>query len=122
MALDEDRAKDHIQKLKGKLEASSTSPLQLNGGLLSQVQQLQESGHATVGFKGVSEFDAIISVAKPTVATELGENPEEVVHGEEVDVKVLFPNLMLTYPFSQAHITHIRTLARRLTEQSNGNE
>ncbi len=42
--LDDNRKKDHIKKIVGKLESTKGDPLKLNGGLLEQIQQLQLSG------------------------------------------------------------------------------
>jgi hypothetical protein len=50
--LDESRKLDHIRKLQGKAQAPISDPLRLDGGFLTAVQQLQESGHSKVGFTG----------------------------------------------------------------------
>lgn len=115
-ALDEARAMDHIRKVKGKLEAIEADPLVLEGGLLTQIQQLQQSGHARAGFKGVADHGIQVSVSKPEKTMELGEDDENVVHGEEVDVKVEFPGMRVHYPFQQGHVTHVRTIARRFLD------
>jgi hypothetical protein len=116
MELDEDRAKDHIRKIKGKVEAVESKPLVLEGGFLTQVQQLQKSGHAKVGYKGVMDNGVRISVSKPQNTRELGDEIKDVVHGEELDVKVEFPGFRMRYPFDQKHVTDVRTVARRLTD------
>jgi len=117
--LNDSRALDHIQKIKGKAEATEASPLKLAGGFLSQIQELQQSGHAKIGYKGVADFGVLISVSKPDKALELEEDEENVAHGENLDVKVDFPRMRISYPFQQAHITQVRTIARRFLDEEN---
>lgn len=117
--LDDDRARDHIKKIYGKLDGSVATPLELNGGLLTQIQQLQQSGHSKVGFKATSNGGAEIQIPKPRDRRELAENEEELVVGEEAHLRIEFKNARLTYPFHQGHITDLRTIIRDLTEEKN---
>ena len=116
-ALDEARAVDHIKRIKGVAEASEADPMSLDGGFLTQIQELQQSGHAKVGYKAVADNGIQISVSKPNEAMELDTDHESVVHGENVDVKVVFPRMRIYYPFDQGHITQLRTIARRFLNE-----
>ena len=111
--LDKSRARDHIAKIVGRAEATEAKPLVLDGGFLSAVQQLQQSGHAKVGFKGRTSRGTIVSVAKPEKPHELSESGEEIVYGEQVDIRVKFPISRLKYPFDQSHITDVRSIIRQ---------
>lgn len=108
------RARDHIKTINGKAQSTEADPMQLNDGFLSGVQQLQQSGHARAGFKGRTEDGVLVNAPKPRDASALPENEE--AQGEEVDVR-LSVDEKVEYPFSQAHVTHIRTAARRLRNE-----
>jgi hypothetical protein len=112
LALDESRALDHIRKISGKATATPAHPLTLNGGFLTSVQQLQKSGHAKVGFVGLTEDNIEVKVQKPGQTTELSEDGEEAVWGENVGVKINIPGKH-DYPFPQSHVTLIRKIARK---------
>ena len=62
--LDESRKLDHIKKINGAAHGAISDPLTLDGGFLTAVQQLQQSGHAKVGFRGVTS-DKKIEVSVP---------------------------------------------------------
>jgi len=115
-ALDESRKLDHIRKIKGKVEAVPAQPLALQGGFLTQIQELQQSGHAKVGYRGIADHDIEVSVSKPTEPMALGDEGSEVIHGEELDVKVVFQSTPFTYPPGQGHVTQVRTIARRFLD------
>lgn len=113
--LDAARAKDHIRRILGKVEGTKSNPLALNGGFLNEVQQLQQSGHAKVGFKGFGDNDIAVEVTKPKHAHDMSDADEEnLAPGEQVDVKVEVPGSRLDYPFKNATFTQLRTIIRRL--------
>lgn len=114
--LDANRAKDHVRRLKGKAEGTTANPIKLNGGIMSAVQELQQSGHAKVGFKGSTSDGVEVIVPKPADAHELAANENDVVHGEDVAVKVNFPNLRFQYPLGQGHITNLRAIIKALKD------
>jgi len=119
LALDESRKKDHISKIIGTAHATPSNPMQLDGGFLTAVQQLQESGHSRVGFTGVThDGKAEVRVPKPSKPRMLSSSSEETVTGENVDVRIIFPGLKTQYPFTQSHVTEIRTIARQFSELS----
>jgi len=113
--LDEARAKDHIRKITGRLEGKKTEPLKLEGGFLTEVQQLQQSGHAKVGYKGYADNDMAIEVAKPKEARELEDEPAPGSREQEVDIRVEVAGRRIEYPFPPGTFTQLRTIVRRLT-------
>jgi hypothetical protein len=115
LALDESRKLDHIKKLSGKASAPAASPLRLDGGFLTSVQQLQQSGHAKVGFVGRTDEGTEVKVPKPVRTTELSEDEDETVRNENVGVRINIPE-KLEYPFNQAYVTRIRKVARQFLE------
>ncbi len=110
--LDESRKLDHIKKLSGKASAPPSSPLTLDGGFLTSVQQLQQSGHAKVGFVGRTDEGTEVKVPKPGRTTELSEDEDESVQHENVGVRINIPE-KLDYPFNQAYVTRKRKVARQ---------
>lgn len=114
MRLDEERARDHIRKWRGKAEATPSNPIQLGGGLLTAIQQLQQSGHATIGFKGVTQDNVAVSVPRQRAAIEMTADASD--ESVEVDVK-LSVDQKIEYPVTQSHVTHIRTAARHLKDE-----
>jgi hypothetical protein len=112
LKLDESRKLDHIKKLSGRVTAPPSAPLALAGGFLTSVQELQQSGHARVGFVGQTDEGTEVQVQKPGRVTELAEKDDESVHGENVGVRINVTE-KLDYPFSQAYVTRIRTIARQ---------
>jgi hypothetical protein len=113
--LDESRALDHIKKLSGKVTAPPSAPLTLDGGFLTSVQQLQQSGHVKVGFVGRTDDDTEVKVPKPTTTTELSDDEEESVRAENVGVRINIQEKS-AYPFNQAYVTRIRKVARQFME------
>ena len=83
----------------------------LNGGFLTSIQELQQSGHAKVGFVGLTEEKVEIKVQKPGKVTELSEDGKESVWGEDVGVKISIPGKH-QYPFPKSHVMQIRKIAR----------
>jgi hypothetical protein len=113
-SLDESRKLDHIKKILGTASASSSSPMKLNGGLLTAIQQLQQSGHCKVGFTGLSENDVEVKVPKPSKTTKLASDPQDSVPGEEVDVVINFKSAKrIEYPFPKSHVDQVRRIANQ---------
>ncbi|UYO52271.1 hypothetical protein [Rhodopseudomonas palustris] len=112
LKLDQSRKLDHIKKLTGKAMASPSSPLSLDGGFLTSVQQLQQSGHAKVGFVGQTDEGVQVKVPKPGRVTELSDDDAEPVRDENVGVRINITEKQ-EYPFSQAYVSRIRKVARQ---------
>ncbi|SDS01491.1 hypothetical protein [Bradyrhizobium canariense] len=112
LKLDESRKLDHIKKISGKATAPSSEPMTLEGGFLTSVQQLQQSGHAKVGFVGRTDEGTEVKVPKPGRTTELAVDEEDSVRDESVGVRINVPE-KLAYPFNQAYVTRIRKIARQ---------
>ncbi|WFU28447.1 hypothetical protein QA649_20160 [Bradyrhizobium sp. CB1717] len=117
LKLDESRKLDHIKKISGKATAPSSAPMTLEGGFLTSVQQLQQSGHAKVGFVGRTDEGTEVKVPKPGKTTELAEDEEDSVRNESVGVRIKVPE-KLDYPFNQAYVTRIRKIARQFEEST----
>lgn len=112
LKLDQSRKLDHIKKLSGKATAPPSTPLKLEGGFLTSVQQLQQSGHAKVGFVGRTDEGIEVQVSKPTKTTELPEDEEKSVREENVGVRINVTE-KLEYPFNQIYVMRIRKIARQ---------
>lgn len=114
LELDEQRKRDHIKRFSGKLKANKDDKLELLGGLLTAIQQLQKSGHAVAGFKAETEGGVQISVPKPKpkYAPKIAENEAE--SEPDSDVRIDFPNTPATFPLSVDHVNRVRTIAKKL--------
>jgi hypothetical protein len=88
MKLDESRKIDHIKKIAGTAQTAPSDPMKLDGGFLTAVQQLQQSGHAKVGFEGYTEDKIKVKVQKPSHPRRLSSADDEFVTGENVGVKI----------------------------------
>lgn len=110
--LDDARKQDNIKRLKGTAEAPTGSSIKLDGGFITAIQQLQQSGHAKAGFTGVTDDGVEIKVPKPTKSQVLSEDYEDTGGHDDVDATIVFPSLKYEYPFQQAHVTEIRKIAR----------
>lgn len=115
--LDESRKLDHIKKLAGKATATPSSPLALEGGLLTAIQQLQKSGHCKVGFRGTTDEGIEINVPKPRDRMELSDDDKDRRDSELSDLNIEFKREKITYPFNDKHFTQIRGIVKKL--QSN---
>jgi hypothetical protein len=116
MQLDESRKVDHIKKMLGTLEGSAAHPLELNGGFLTQIQQLQESGHGKIGFTGLDDKDTEIKVPKPKEAKRLNEDEELTTPGTTQEVKITLPGMKFEYPFKPGHVKYMKEIATFLAE------
>jgi hypothetical protein len=114
--LDESRKLDHIKKIRGTAEASKSAPMQLRGGFLTALQQLQQSGHCKVGFHGVTEDGVEVQVPKPSRPRRLSDDEDVAVAGEEVGVRIKFPGPREHYPFSKAHVLEVLKVAKKFLE------
>jgi hypothetical protein len=110
LLLDENRKKDAIQKIVGRLEASKAKPLQLNGGFLEQIQQLQQSGHGRVGFEGYDDRGTLIQVPKPKSPKPLREEEDEAAAGAEQQIKIELPSTREAFPFGREHVNYIKQI------------
>lgn len=117
LELDEQRKRDHIRKLMGKMKANKGDKLELAGGLLTAIQQLQKSGHAVAGFKAETEDGVQINVPKPGIkeVTKLTDDEEE--SDADADVRIDFPTLRANFPLSTAHVNQVRTIAKKLSSE-----
>lgn len=115
LKLDESRKRDHIKRLMGKASAPANKPLSLDGGFLTSVQQLQQSGHAKVGFVGQTDDGIQVNVPKPSAVLELSDDDEDSVQSENVGVRINIPEKQ-EYPFNQAYVSRIRKMARQFLE------
>lgn len=110
--LDQSRAVDHIKKFRGKLEAEKSDPLQLNGGFLSSIQELQQSGHSRVGYSGYTGDDVEVSLRKPEEPRPLKEDVdrEETFDQEDPslpEMRINFRDRKLEYPLEEDHLEQI---------------
>lgn len=108
--LDQNRKIDHIRKIVGRLEGSRSDPLQLNGGLLEQIQQLQKSGHSRVGFEGYDSQGTLIHVPKPKAAKAMHEDPDHAAAGAEQQIKIEIPGVRPDFPFQREHVNYIKSI------------
>jgi hypothetical protein len=90
---------------------SPAKPLKLNGCFLTQVQELQASGHGRVGFVGVDAKGTQVQVPKPKDAHALPEDEDKVAPGMSPAVRISLPGLRKDYPFTEAHVHHIKQIA-----------
>lgn len=116
-AFDENRKKDHIDRLVGKIMSASNDLLILNGGLLNQIQELQESGHARAGFTAHTDGGIEIKVLKPKSPRALAED-ETPVPGTRPDIRIELKGIRLQYPFPDVHVNHIHSVANILAGES----
>jgi hypothetical protein len=112
--LDESRKLDHIKKIAGKATATPTSPLVLEGGLLTAIQQLQKSGHCKIGFRGTTDDGVEVHVPKPRERSVLSDDEEGRRDTELSDLHIEFKREKITYPFNDKHFTQIRSVVRKL--------
>lgn len=120
LELDEDRKRDHIRSILGKTKANKGDRLALNGGFLTAVQQLQKSGHATVGYKAETLSGVQINVPKPRKDS-VGKLDDERGSDLDQDLRLDFVGMKHAFPMSQEHVTEIRTIAKGfITDSSDG--
>jgi hypothetical protein len=109
--LDESRKLDHIRRLNGVAHGSISDPIKLEGGVITAVQQLQQSGHAKAGFKAFTLDKSMeIQVPKPTQARALSSDPETAVYGDDIGVRIKISE-PVEYPFSETFVHKIRGIA-----------
>ena len=101
--LDESRKIDHIKKITGAAQTPPSDPMKLQGGFLTAVQQLQQSGHAKVGFVGLTDDGIEVKVQKPSKRLRLSSSDDEFVTGENVGVKINIKE-KVQYPFPKHHV------------------
>lgn len=120
LELDEARKRDHIRSILGKTKANKGDRLELNGGLLTAVQQLQKSGHATAGYKAETPSGVQINVPKPRKDS-VGKLDDESGSDLDQDLRLDFVGMKHEFPMSQEHVTEIRTIAKGfMTDPSDG--
>jgi hypothetical protein len=104
--LDDSRKQDHVQKMAGKLVASQADPIKLNGGIATQVQELQASGHSSVGYTALTSDQIEIKVPKPRepYAVEDDDSNERLP-----EVRIRVPET-IEYPFRREHIEEIEEI------------
>jgi hypothetical protein len=68
--LDKSNKKDQIRRLIGKAQANGSTGLALNGGTLSEVNELYKSGHATIGVKAKNENGTELVIPRPSFESE----------------------------------------------------
>lgn len=120
LELDEQRKKDHIRQFAGKLKANKNDKLELLGGLLTAVQQLQKSGHAVAGFKAETESGIQISVPKPNPKSAPKIAEQESDSEADSDVRIDFPDMKAAFPLSVDHVNKVRTVAKKLASETDG--
>ncbi|HEY8698429.1 MAG TPA: hypothetical protein VIM02_12505 [Rhizomicrobium sp.] len=120
MGLDRRRKLDHIKRMSGRLEASPSDPLQLNGGFLSEIQELQESGHGRVGYTGVDDEGTEIKVPKPKEAKPLHEDEDKTTPGTSPEVKITLPGVKMKYPFTVGHVGYMKRIAEIFVPTTDG--
>jgi hypothetical protein len=114
-ALDESRKRDFINTIKGKAASPKGNKLRLNGGFLSAIQELQQSGHAKAGFRATTDDGLEVTVPKQVERHQLKDEPDESGDSmDSADVQIIV-NVSQVYPFTQSFVTSMRTIARRLT-------
>jgi len=114
--LDENRKRDHIKKIVGKLHATPSDPLKLNGGFLEQIQQLQQSGHSRVGYTGVDEHGTLIQVPKPQETKRLTENEDADLPGTEQQIRIDLQSTRERFPFSKQHVNYIKEICTAFSD------
>ena len=115
-ALDESRKLDFIKTIKGKAASPKGNKMRLNGGFLSAVQELQQSGHAKAGFRATTDDGLEVAVPKQIERHQMKDVPDDSSESmDNADVQIIV-NAPQVYPFSQSFVTQMRTIARRLTE------
>lgn len=120
LELDEDRKRDHIRSILGKAKANRGDKLELNGGFLTAVQQLQKSGHATAGYKAETSSGVQINVPKPKKDT-VGKLDGGTSSDIDQDLRLDFVGMKEEFPMSQEHVTEIRTIAKGfMTDKNDG--
>lgn len=119
--LDESRKLDHIKKIVGTAHAGASDPMKLDGGFLTAVQQLQQSGHAKVGFKGLTDDRIEVKVEKPSRPLKLSPEDEEFVSGENVGVKINIREKQ-QYPFEKKEVMKVRAIAKNFSSLDNDND
>jgi hypothetical protein len=122
MQLDESRKLDHIKRMFGTLEGTPAKPLALEGGFLTQVQQLQESGHGKVGFTGLDDKNTEIKVPKPREARQLDDDEAVTMPGTTQEVRITLPDVKFTYPFDAGHVRYVREIASWLVKTPDEDE
>jgi len=121
LKFDQSRKLDHIRRIVGTAQAHPADPMQLNGGFLTAVQQLQSSGHAKVGFIGRTDDNVQVKVEKPAKSQRLASADDEFVLGENVGVKINIDE-SVEYPFPKHHVMRVRSIARRFLDQHSSDE
>lgn len=117
LSLDENKKKDFIDTLMGSMTAERGKRLRLNGGFLSATQQLQESGHAVIGYTG--DIDGIqIQVPKKKLRAKpkpLDEDETKEVNEVTIDIG----DEQRRYPLSSSIIGKFRNIFAVFRKQKN---
>lgn len=114
-ALDESRKKDKIAEIKGRMLAASGKKLELNGGLLTSVQQLQQSGHCKVGIKGNTEGGVEVEIPKQKKREPMRESADDDTTSL-VETKITIADE--PFPFTQGYIGRVRVVVKLLAVQN----
>lgn len=113
--LDESRKRDHIEKMKGRVSSTEDQSMILEGGFLTQIAELQQSGHSRVGFTGIDDQGVEIKVSKPArpekIPEEPGESRSETLYPE---MRVSFRGMSPTYPLTEDHAHQLIAIMRKL--------
>lgn len=107
MAWNESAVQDHVTKVAGKLVATSAKPVELNGGIATQIQQLQKSGHCRVGYTGLTPKGVKIKTQKPRHLRALPDDDSEIPDEQAPDVRVKFDNFGKSYPLEADDISRV---------------
>lgn len=113
--LDHNKMLDHVNRLRGTATAKPGDKLQLNGGILTSIQQLQQSGHATAGYRGrLGNVEVIVQ--RPSQARELGDE-EDATYANTADIKVNVER-KVSYPFEAHDFSEMRAVINRFVTMS----
>ncbi len=114
--LDENNKRDHVAKMRGKLLAEEGGRIELGGGTATQIQQLQQSGHARVGYKGFGPRNVEINVSKPHSPSPKEEDDEESDESYP-EMRITFPHVPPTYPLPREHVEELERMMRIFARQ-----
>lgn len=116
--LDESRKLDHIKKINGAAHGAISEPLTLDGGFLTAVQELQQSGHAKVGFRGFTNDKQVeVNVPKPSQTKTLSDSEDAQVSGENIGVRINIRG-EYEYPFPEKFVHQMRQIATSFIDTS----
>ncbi|MGF1592506.1 MAG: hypothetical protein ACFCUW_04455 [Kiloniellaceae bacterium] len=108
ISLDTSKKMDHVERLVGRAIAAEGDSLQLNGGFVSAVQDLQQSGHCRVGFTGATDEGIEVRLGKPDRKSYFQKEPGT---GTPPELRVRI-NERLEYPFSSEHLAKITEIMK----------